>query len=304
MLEDLLDQFRQGKRRALTRLLTHVVRGDQVQEIFAGINAPPHPSRIIALTGSAGVGKSSLTGKLLETIRADGQTAAVLACDPQSPISGGALLGDRFRMNLPPDDEGVFIRSLSTPGGLGGIIENLDDVVHLLRCFGFDVILIETVGAGQGDTRIHDFVDGVVLLLQPETGDDLQWEKAGVLEIADLVVIHKADLPGAENVEAQVLAMLGLSDRDAPPILRVSAKSGDGVKELWERIQALPLRLSAQRDGHSLLRRTQQELALRFEQAQAQNQEQFRSLLDRWDRGELATQEAVKLCCEILLSES
>src|SRR5204862_5291465 len=147
----------------------------------------------------AGVGKRSLSGKLIEVRRAAGLSVAVLACDPQSPLSGGALLGDRFRMPAQPD-EGVFIRSLATPGGKGALAEHLDHMVRLLEAFGFDLILVETVGAGQGDTSVRDLVDVVVLLLQPETGDDLQWEKAGVLEVADLLVVHKADLPGAANV--------------------------------------------------------------------------------------------------------
>src|SRR5262249_3228184 len=151
-----------------------------------------------------GVGKSTLIGKLIEHLRGQHQTVAVLACDPQSPITGGALLGDRFRMTSPPDDDGVFIRSLAAAGGQGAVARALPAMSSLLEAYGFDVIFIETVGAGQGDTAVHELADVVVLLLQPETGDDLQWEKAGLLEIADVVVIHKADLPGAEAVEAQV----------------------------------------------------------------------------------------------------
>src|SRR5204862_5504678 len=169
-------------------------------------------------------------------------TVAVLACDPQSPLSGGALLCDRFRLPARPDDDGAFVRSLAAAGGHGAVADNLDALVRLLEAFGFDVVLIETVGAGQGDTAVRDLADGLVLLLQPETGDDLQWEKAGLLEVADLVVIHKADLPGAERVEAQVLSTLHLSATAAPPVLRVSARSGAGVAELWRAVAALPPR--------------------------------------------------------------
>src|SRR5262249_45071975 len=161
-------------------------------------------------------------------LRRRGLTVAVLACDPKSPLSGGALLGDRFRMPSQPDD-GVFIRSLATAGGQGAVAQHLAALVHILEGFGFDVILIETVGAGQGDTVIRDSAEAVVLLLQPETGDDLQWEKAGLLEVADVIAIHKADLPGAERVEAQVKSILGLSARPPVPIVRLSSKTGDGV---------------------------------------------------------------------------
>ena len=141
------------------------------------------------------MGKSTLIGKLIDVIRGAGRSVAVLACDPQSPLTGGALLGDRIRMPNRPDDDAVFIRSLATPGGHSGVAPNVDLMIELFGRFGFDTVIVETVGAGQGDTAIRDVADVVVVLVQPETGDELQWEKAGQLEIADIVVVHKADLP-------------------------------------------------------------------------------------------------------------
>ncbi len=223
MLDDLLERFRRRDRNALARLLTLIARGEHVDTILAGLGAPIRPARVVALTGGGGVGKSTLAGKLMEQARVHGQTVAVLACDPQSPLTGGALLGDRFRMPSRADDDGVFIRSLAAAGGRGAVAEHLGPLIRVCEAFGFDVVLVETVGAGQGDTAVRALADVVVLLLQPETGDDLQWEKAGLLEVADVVVIHKADLPGAERVEAQVLAALALSAGRAPPVLRVSA---------------------------------------------------------------------------------
>jgi LAO/AO transport system ATPase len=240
---------------------------------------------VVALTGGGGVGKSSLTGRLIQEVRRRGLSVAVLACDPQSPLSGGALLGDRFRMPSEPDDW-VFIRSLAAAGGQGALARHLGPLVALLECFGFDVVLLETVGAGQGDTAVRDLADVLVLLLQPETGDDLQWEKAGLLEVADVVVIHKADLPGAERVEAQVLAMLGLSSRPAPPVLRVSARTGAGVAELWDAIASLPLRRGGP-PRRDLLRLAQEALAARFAAAQAEGDPGLAELLARWQRGEL-----------------
>jgi len=238
MLETLLERFRRHDRLALARLVSMVARGERVEEILHGISEPARPARVVAITGSGGVGKSTLVGRLIEQVRANGQSVAVLACDPQSPLSGGALLGDRFRMPARPEDDGVFIRSLAAAGGHGALAEHLDALIRLLEAFGFDVVLIETVGAGQGDTVVRELVDVLVLLLQPETGDDLQWEKAGLLEVADVVAIHKADMPGAERVEAQVLATLALGTSQVVPVLRVSSRSGAGITNYG---RALPL---------------------------------------------------------------
>jgi LAO/AO transport system ATPase len=239
MPADLFHRYLAQDRRALSRLLTMAARGEAVGDIAAFLDRHPPATKppIFAVTGSAGVGKSTLVGRLFARIRADGFTVAVLACDPQSPLTGGALLGDAFRMNA-GDDVGVFIRSLATPGGTGGIAQHLDLLLRLLAGFGFDVLLVETVGAGQGDTTVHDLVDGVVLLVQPHAGDELQWEKAGLLEIADVVVVHKADLPGAEQTAAQLRSMLTLSPVDAPPIVLVSSASGTGFDDLWRELRA------------------------------------------------------------------
>jgi LAO/AO transport system ATPase len=299
MLEALLERFRARDRLALARLVSLVARGEHVEEILAGIGTPATPARVVALTGAGGVGKSTLTGKLIEAIRADGRSVAVLACDPESPRSGGALLGDRFRMPARPDDDGVFIRSLATAGGQGAIAGHLEALVRIVEAFGFEVVLIETVGAGQGDTAVLGLVDALVLLLQPETGDDLQWEKAGLLEVADLVVIHKADLPGADRVEAQVLAAQALSPGPAAPVLRVSGRTGAGVTELWRAIAALPRRRGAHHDDHELLRAAQQLLAARFADARARPA--VRDLLARWHQGNVsdddATAELLRLLC-------
>src|SRR5947209_3751069 len=240
MIDSSLAQLEQGNRRALSRLLSLAARGEGLEEILARLGPPKGQSRVVAITGGGGVGKSTLIGKLIGHLRQQGKRVAVLACDPASPLTGGALLGDRFRMPSRPDDDGVFIRSLAAPGGRGAIAEHLGAMVRLLEAFGFDVILIETVGAGQGDTAVRAVADVLVLLLQPETGDDLQWEKAGLFEVADVIVIHKADMPGADRVEAQVLATLALSMAPPPPVLRASARTGHGVAELWQTIKALP----------------------------------------------------------------
>ncbi|MFO0967879.1 MAG: GTP-binding protein [Gemmataceae bacterium] len=248
MLETLLDGLKRRDRRALSRLLTLAARGEELHAIdaaFRGLTPPGSPrspgAAVIAITGSAGVGKSTLVGKLIERARQDGKTIAVLACDPESPITGGALLGDRFRMS-PRDEDAVFIRSLATPSGSEAIAPHLPILVRLLQAFSFDYILLETVGAGQADTAVSRHADRVVLLIQPETGDDLQWEKAGVLEVADVIVIHKGDLPGAERTLTQVKASLEMSTQRDIPALLVSSRTGAGIDELWQIVKAAPRR--------------------------------------------------------------
>jgi LAO/AO transport system ATPase len=194
---------------------------------------------VIAVTGGGGVGKSTLIGKLIEVIRAAGKKVAVLACDPRSPITGGALLGDRIRMPSRPDDDGLFVRSLATPSGHSGVAPHVDRMVDLFGRFGYDLVIVETVGAGQGDTAIREVADVVVVLVQPETGDELQWEKAGQLEIADIVVVHKADLPSAESVESQIRDLLNLPGCRPVPVVRVSSSKSIGVPELWASISGV-----------------------------------------------------------------
>jgi LAO/AO transport system ATPase len=233
--DDLVSRFRNRDRRALARLLTLVSRGQ-------GANLPelesiPRKARVVALTGSGGVGKSSLIGRLVELLRGRGQTVAVLCCDPESPLTGGALLGDRLRIAKPADDPGVFIRSLATPGGQQAIAPHLDLLARLLGDFGFQAVLIETVGAGQGDTAVREQADVLVVLHQPEAGDELQWEKAGLLEVADIVVVNKADLPGADRTAAQLREHLNLPGSREIPVLTASAAKGEGLEALWNTIE-------------------------------------------------------------------
>jgi len=292
MDENLLRRFRQRDRRALSRLLSWLARGEDVGEFVK----PQASARVVAITGGGGVGKSSLIGKLIERWRERGQTVAVLACDPESPLSGGALLGDRFRMPSRPDDDGVFIRSLAAASGQGAVAKHLPGIIRLLEAFGFDLILLETVGAGQGDVAVHALADGVVLLLQPETGDDLQWEKAGVMEVADLVVIHKADLPGAESAAAQVRSALDLLAGRSVPVLLVSARTGQGLEELIDRIAALPLRRTAEAPSSptELLRRAQETLGTRFARGTAERDPQLEQILSAWQQGALQSEAAVE----------
>jgi LAO/AO transport system ATPase len=238
-------RFPQGDRRQLSRRLTLAAGGEDFstncrnneEMVATGMRGQ---TRVIAVTGSGGVGKSTLIGKLIEVIRRAGRSVAVLACDPQSPFTGGALLGDRIRMPSRPDDDRVFIRSLATPSGQSGVAANVDLMIGQFGRFGFDTVIVETVGAGQGDTAIRDVADVVIVLVQPETGDELQWEKAGQLEIADIVVVHKADLPSADRAFSQLRDLLNLPGSRSLPVVRVSSSKGLGVDELWATVDVCP----------------------------------------------------------------
>jgi LAO/AO transport system ATPase len=236
-LSELLTRFRQKDRRALARLLTLAARGDALADVRGELANEASEGLVVAFTGSGGVGKSSLIGRLVELLRAKGQPVAVLCCDPESPLTGGALLGDRLRIAKPADDPGVFIRSLATPGGQQAIAANLDLLIRLLHAYGFPTVIVETVGAGQGDTAIRNQADVLVVLLQPEAGDDLQWEKAGLLEVADIVVVNKADLPGADRAAAQVHEHLNLPGSRPIAVLKTSAAKGEGIEQLLQMIE-------------------------------------------------------------------
>jgi LAO/AO transport system ATPase len=295
MLDALLDRFRQGDRRALAQMLSLVARGEQIPEILDRLGPPTKPTRVTAFTGAAGVGKSTLIGRLIDFLRKQNTTVAVLACDPQSPLSGGALLGDRVRMPSAPD-AGLFIRSLAAAPGQGALAAHLDAMVRLLETFGFQNVLIETVGAGQGDTEVRELADVVVLLLQPESGDDIQGEKAGLLEVADVIAIHKADLPGADDAETSVRTSLHLSPLTSHvPVLRVSGRTGHGIEALWAAITACPLRRNNQdRDSRVLLRLMQEDLGARFAAAEAANDPAWLELLAQWRTGKMGNGQALK----------
>ncbi len=302
MLDDLLARFGKRDRLALARLLTLVARGEHLDAIRLALAAAdsaasrPAPP-VVALTGNAGVGKSTLVGKLAEYLRGQGQSVAVLACDPQSPLTGGALLGDRVRMPSRPDDLGLYIRSLAAVSGNQAVAEHVELMIRLLAGFGFDVILLETVGAGQGDTAVRELADVVVLLVQPETGDELQWEKAGLLEVADVVVVHKADLAGAERMESQVRELLTLPGCREITVLRVSSTKQQGLAELWAAILACPRHDARVGDARALLRRAQQVLAERF----ADRVQRVGPVVDRWKRHELDEAQAADELLQLLI---
>ncbi len=212
--------------RALARLISGVQRGND----FDGWTAPEGQAKIIGITGAPGVGKSSFIGKLGQRLRQLEQRVAVVAIDPSSPVTGGALLGDRLRMMHATPDEDFFVRSLSSGGASGGLSPHCAPVIKILDGFGFDYILVETVGAGQADVGIRELVDRTVLLLMPDSGDAIQFSKAGIIEVADCFVLNKCDLAGADATEAQLRSAVG-GNR---PIWRVSTIRDEGFDAVAE----------------------------------------------------------------------
>ncbi len=231
-----------GDRRAIARALTSVENHDSgavplLRELFPKAGR----ARVTGLTGSPGAGKSTLAEKLAEEYRRQGRRVGILAVDPTSPYSGGAILGDRVRMQSLSNDPGVYIRSMATRGQLGGLAPTTQDAVTILDAAGYEIILIETVGVGQDEVEVARLADVTVLLLVPGLGDDIQTFKAGVMEIADLYVINKSDRPGAERVEQEVTAMLSLASRAdgwRPPIVKTVATTAQGVAELTAALDA------------------------------------------------------------------
>lgn len=230
-----------GQERAIARGLSLIEAGDAPgQELLKQLRKTPGNSRLLGVTGTPGSGKSTLVDRLVAQARADGQRVAVLAVDPSSPFSGGAILGDRIRMMRWFDDPGVFIRSLASRGQLGGLSAATVQCAVLLDAAGFDLVIIETVGVGQSEVDIASVADATVLVLTPGQGDGVQAFKAGVMEIADIFVVNKADQPGVDRLRREIAALLSLGgygpDDWKPPIISTIATRDEGVSKLTSRL--------------------------------------------------------------------
>ena len=230
---DLLALALEGDRRSLARMITSIESGERV-------NLPKQKNHwTLGVTGPPGVGKSTLIGSMTEYWVENGEKVAILAIDPSSPISGGSLLADRLRMGSVGTNNSVFIRSISSSNNPGGFFPFLDDIISLLSNCGWTRIVIETVGSGQSEIRVVAFADRILLVDGPDRGDIIQAEKAGILELSDVVVINKSDLPTAENTAKILREGLELGESPAPQIHLASALDGSGVPELVETLESI-----------------------------------------------------------------
>jgi LAO/AO transport system kinase len=238
--DELLERFMAGEVRALARAITWVESGYPEGQVLLKHLRGRGSSKVVGVTGSPGAGKSTVGDCLIEAIRARGARVAVLAVDPSSPFTGGAILGDRIRMMRHHQDSGVFIRSLASRGALGGIAGAAVATLTLLEAFGFDYILIETVGVGQSEVDIVHVADTTLLVLTPAGGDSVQAFKAGVMEIADIFAVNKTDLPGAGRMVQEIQSALELAHAEGwqPPVLSAVAAKGEGIQALLEQIDS------------------------------------------------------------------
>lgn len=256
-----------GERRALARVLTLIERGDAAgREVLARLYPHTGNAHTVGVTGGSGAGKSTLTNALTLELRRRGRSVGIVAVDPSSPFTHGAILGDRIRMQDIAKDPEVFVRSMATRGELGGLAPATADAVAVLDAAGKDVVIVETVGAGQDEVEVASLADTTVVVLTPAAGDDVQAMKAGILEIADVLVVNKADLPGAESLVGQLHAMATLASRGrlGVPVLQTVATKGEGVVELADAIVAHREQLAASGDleAQRLERARRQLLAL------------------------------------------
>jgi LAO/AO transport system kinase len=282
LVQELVERMRAGDQRSLARLLTLVERSpDDAVGVLEAVHAHTGHATIVGITGPPGAGKSTLVDKLTSAYRNQGSTVGIVAVDPTSPFSGGAFLGDRIRMQRHYLDSGVFIRSVATRGGTGGLPRMTRSAIRVLDASGKDVIILETVGVGQTELEVMSVADTVVVTLVPEAGDAIQTLKAGLLEIADIFVVNKSDRAGASQFAAYLDAMLNLAESPSwwrPPVIQTQADTGDGIPLLHETIgehrraldtsEQMPERLR-QRGRHEFFKTVEEavgDLILRLEQ--------------------------------------
>jgi LAO/AO transport system kinase len=239
-VRDLADRVLAGAPPAIARAITWAETSDpRFPELLSSLWPRGGRARVVGLTGAPGAGKSTLTAALAGAARRDGRKVGIVAVDPSSPFTGGAILGDRIRMQELYTDPGVMIRSMATRGHLGGLSRATADAVDVLDAAGFDDVLVETVGVGQDEVEVFRLAETCVVLLTPGMGDDIQAIKAGLMEVADVFVVNKADRDGADRTVQEVLQMLEMGEHGAwlPPVLRTVARTGDGVPELRSQLE-------------------------------------------------------------------
>jgi len=304
-VDGLVERLQRGDERALARAISLVESGSPSGEaLVQGVRTLTGRARIIGVTGSPGSGKSTLTDGLIAAARAQGRRVAVVAVDPTSPFSGGAILGDRIRMTRWHDDPDVFIRSMATRGHLGGLAAASLQVLAVLDGAGFDTLLVETVGVGQSEVDIVGVADTTVLVLTPNAGDAVQTFKAGIMEIADIFCVNKFDLPGGDRLKREIRAAMQLGAFPEgswkPPVLEAIASRGEGAEAVLEQAEAHRAHLRAQGLLEALRRRR-----VRFELLAILGETLRRALADREDEavdavlaGEITPRQVVRRLLE------
>jgi len=237
-LAELAASIRKGGRIGLAKGITLAENEPSLASKLLGLIGTPGRAFVVGITGSPGTGKSSLVDRLIEAYRKKGLRVGVIAVDPTSPITGGALLGDRIRMTEHAADPGVFIRSMASRGWSGGLSRATSQAIRLMDAAGYDLILLETVGIGQSDIEVVGVSHAVLVVLMPGLGDDIQVSKAGLMEIGDVYVVNKSDLEGADLMVVSLLSLFRGSSR-SPPVLKVSALTGDGIGTLQDAIERI-----------------------------------------------------------------
>jgi LAO/AO transport system kinase len=241
-VSELVNGVLSGKRRELARLISLIENEDpEAAEVLSQLYKNTGKAHVIGVTGPPGSGKSSLVTKLTAELRKRNKTIGVVCVDPSSPFTGGALLGDRIRMQEHTLDKDVYVRSMGTRGHLGGLARATSDAVRAIDAFGKDIIFVETVGAGQAEVEIIEIAHTIIVTDVPGSGDDIQAIKAGIMEIADIFVVNKKDLPGADRKVTEINAMLDIDPIERawrPPVLLTNCRTGEGVLEVIEKIQA------------------------------------------------------------------
>jgi LAO/AO transport system kinase len=288
-MDDVVSGVLEGERRAMARAISMVEDGAEgLPELIAGIYPQTGRAYTVGLTGSPGVGKSSLAAEMVKSARARDRSVAVLAIDPTSPFTGGALLGDRLRMQSHATDPGVFIRSMATRGHLGGLALAAPEAVMVLDASGVDLIFVETVGVGQAEVEVATRADTTLVVVAPGWGDAVQASKAGILEVADVFVVNKADRDGAGEAvrDLELMLKMGPELDWTPPVVKTATVTGEGIDDLWEAIDSHRKHLES---GGDLERRRRRRIMDEVEaMAAARLRERAAAMLERGELERLA----------------